>query len=75
MTRVQAARFAGGVLRRRYRHADGGVASPVDAPAETLFSAHMVQHLLLILAAAPLLALGAPLLPMREMSGSTPWST
>ncbi len=33
------------------------LASPLDAVADALFSAHMVQHLLLILAAAPLLAL------------------
>ncbi len=37
--------------------------SPVDALAETLFSVHMVQHLLLMIVAAPLLALGEPLLP------------
>lgn len=34
--------------------------SPVDRLGSTLFSAHMVQHLLLILAAAPLLVLAAP---------------
>ena len=34
--------------------------SPVDQLGGTLFSAHMVQHLLLILAAAPLLVLAAP---------------
>jgi putative membrane protein len=34
--------------------------SPLDALAVTLFSAHMVQHLLLIMVAAPLLVLGAP---------------
>lgn len=38
--------------------------SPLDALSDALFSAHMVQHLLLILVAAPLLVLGAPLLPM-----------
>lgn len=37
--------------------------SPLDALAEALFSAHMVQHLLLLAVAAPLLALGEPLLP------------
>ena len=37
--------------------------SPLDALAEALFSAHMVQHLLLLVVAAPLLALGEPLLP------------
>ena len=34
--------------------------SPVDAMAGTLVSAHMVQHVLLILVAAPLLAVSAP---------------
>jgi putative membrane protein len=38
--------------------------SPIHAFGETLFSAHMVQHLLLILVAAPLLALGSPALPL-----------
>jgi cytochrome c oxidase assembly factor CtaG len=35
--------------------------SPLDGLGESLFVAHMVQHLLLILVAAPLLAMGAPL--------------
>jgi putative copper resistance protein D len=34
--------------------------SAVDAYAESLFSVHMVQHLLLAMVAPPLLALGAP---------------
>jgi putative membrane protein len=34
--------------------------SPVDAVSNALFSVHMVQHLLLVLVAAPLLVLGAP---------------
>lgn len=37
--------------------------SPLDALADTLFSAHMLQHMLLITVAAPLAVLGAPLLP------------
>jgi putative membrane protein len=36
------------------------LASPLDALSEVLASAHMVQHLLLVLVAAPLLALSAP---------------
>jgi putative membrane protein len=36
--------------------------SPLDGLSSALFSAHMVQHLLLILVAAPLLMLGSPLL-------------
>jgi cytochrome c oxidase assembly factor CtaG len=38
--------------------------SPLDAMGDALFSAHMTQHLLLILVAAPLLVLGEPVLPM-----------
>jgi cytochrome c oxidase assembly factor CtaG len=34
--------------------------TPLDVLSEALFAAHMVQHLLLMLVAAPLLALGAP---------------
>jgi putative membrane protein len=34
--------------------------SPLDAMSEELFSAHMVQHLLLVIVAAPLLVLGEP---------------
>jgi len=38
--------------------------SPVDALAEELFSVHMVQHMLLMVVAAPLLQLGAPVRPL-----------
>src|SRR3954449_4876381 len=37
--------------------------SPVDALGDILFSAHMAQHELLILVAAPLMVLGRPLAP------------
>jgi putative membrane protein len=37
--------------------------SPVGALGEALFSVHMVQHLLLVLAAPPLLVYGSPLVP------------
>ncbi|MDQ6748401.1 MAG: cytochrome c oxidase assembly protein [Candidatus Dormibacteraeota bacterium] len=37
------------------------VASPIDTLAERSLSAHMVQHVLLLSVAGPLLALGAPL--------------
>jgi cytochrome c oxidase assembly factor CtaG/ferredoxin len=40
------------------------VASPLDAFANFLLQVHMVQHLLLMLVAAPLLLLGWPALPM-----------
>ncbi len=38
--------------------------SPIDADAVTYFWVHMVQHELLVFAAAPLLVLGAPLWPL-----------
>ena len=38
--------------------------SPLDPLSDFLFSAHMTQHELLILVAAPLLVLGRPLAPM-----------
>lgn len=38
--------------------------SPIDAAAESLFAAHMLQHLLLLLIAPPLLVLGSALLVM-----------
>ncbi len=52
--------------------------SPIDALSEVLLSMHMVEHLLLVEVAAPLLLLGAPLLPLlwalprsaREGAGS-----
>jgi cytochrome c oxidase assembly factor CtaG len=37
--------------------------SPLNALAQALFSAHMIQHLLMMAIAAPLLVMGAPLLP------------
>jgi putative membrane protein len=48
------------------------LASPIATYDTTFFSVHMVQHLLLTLVAAPLLALGAPItLLLRVVSGST----
>jgi cytochrome c oxidase assembly factor CtaG len=40
------------------------IASPLDAFAGLLLSAHMVQHLLLLSVAPPLILLGSPLLPL-----------
>ncbi|HTF45116.1 MAG TPA: cytochrome c oxidase assembly protein, partial [Terriglobales bacterium] len=40
------------------------LASPIDAFAGFLLEAHMVQHLLLIMVAPPLLWLGQPVLPL-----------
>jgi putative membrane protein len=53
-TRRVLAPAAGGLL------AVAAVAPPMHEAAETSLAAHMVQHLVLILAAAPLLALGRP---------------
>ena len=57
VTYWQAAAFAGGLLAIVV-----ALISPLDGMSAALFSAHMVQHLLLILVAAPLLVLGRPLL-------------
>jgi putative membrane protein len=56
VNRWQAMAFAAGVLTI-------GIAleSPLDTWATALFSVHMVQHLLLMLVAAPLVVLGMPL--------------
>jgi cytochrome c oxidase assembly factor CtaG len=43
---------------------DLALASPVEPFADLLLQVHMVQHLLLMMAAPPLLWLGAPLLPL-----------
>lgn len=40
------------------------IASPIDALDDYLLSAHMIQHFLLMSVAPPLIALGAPLVPM-----------
>ena len=55
----RAAAFGGGVVALFV-----ALVSPLDALGSALFGAHMVQHLLLTIVAAPLLALGAPSLPM-----------
>ena len=53
--RLETAAFAGGVLV-----AAAALSPPVDGRADQGYAAHMVQHLLLAVVAAPLLALGAP---------------
>jgi putative membrane protein len=60
-----------GVTRAQTRWFGAGVAallvalvSPLDQVSTALFSAHMTQHLLLVLMAAPMLVLGSPLLAM-----------
>lgn len=56
--RWRAAAFGGGLLAIVV-----ALVSPLDAISDVLLSAHMLQHLLLILVAAPLLVLGSPLIP------------
>lgn len=66
--RVRAARSGRRVRgRRRFLFLAGlavifvALESPIDTGAQTSFSIHMVQHLLLTMVAAPLLVVGAPL--------------
>ena len=44
--------------------ATAAIVTPLHGWSETLFSAHMTQHLLLILVAAPLVVLGRPTAPL-----------
>jgi putative membrane protein len=71
--RWEAASFAGGWFMLLL-----ALVAPLHQLGEVLFSAHMVQHELLMAAAAPLLVLGRPLIPFvwampvswRRMMGS-----
>jgi len=40
------------------------LSSPIDVLSDRLFAFHMIQHLMLVFVAAPLILIGAPLLPM-----------
>ncbi len=74
VSRTSARLYAAGLLVLA-----AALLSPLDALAEDLFSAHMIQHLLLITVAAPLLVLGRPLvaalwaLPSRWRAGLGRW--
>ena len=57
VTRRQTGWFAAGIVALL-----AALVSPLDRVSIALFSAHMTQHLLLVLVAAPLLVLGSPLL-------------
>jgi putative membrane protein len=48
-----------------------GWAPPLERLTHVLLTAHMVQHLLLVLAASPLLILGSPFLVIRKAWGSS----
>jgi len=58
---VEASAFAGGLLV-----VATALLSPIDTLAASLFWVHMVQHMLLIVVAAPLLVLGRPLLVLAQ---------
>ena len=60
------AAFIGGIIA-----IGAALESPLDALGAQWLQAHMVQHLLLMMVAPPLLWLGAPLLPM--LSGLSIW--
>jgi putative membrane protein len=60
MASGSAAAFAGGLVALGV-----ALAPPLDRAADGLLVAHMGQHLLLVTVAAPLLALGRPLVVMR----------
>jgi putative membrane protein len=57
VTRQQTWWFAGCILALVV-----ALVTPLDKVSSALFSAHMTQHLVLVLAAAPMLVLGSPLL-------------
>lgn len=56
---VRAGCFAGGVLVLL-----AALVGPLDTATTTSFSAHMLQHMLLMVVAAPLIAFGTPIAPM-----------
>lgn len=70
----QAAAFAGGILA-----AAAALLSPLEVASTVLFSAHMLQHMLLAYLAAPLLALSSAgiaafwALPRRTRLAAGPW--
>jgi putative membrane protein len=59
VSRLQAISFGAGLLVVVV-----ALSGPVDEMSDALFSAHMVQHLALILVAAPLCVFGVPMNPM-----------
>ena len=65
--RARSVAFLGGMLAISF-----ALISGIEAYDTTLFSVHMIQHILLMLVAAPLLALGAPVtLILRVSSPAT----
>lgn len=64
VSRWRAGAYAAGILALAV-----ALVSPLDALGETLFWGHMVQHLVLMLVAAPLLVLGAPAPALLRLPG------
>jgi cytochrome c oxidase assembly factor CtaG len=60
-TPERAAAFSGGLLAVLF-----ALDSPLDAFARRLLAAHMVQYLLLVVVAAPLILIGQPVLPLSR---------
>ena len=67
ISRVQAAAFACGWLALVV-----ALVSPLDALSGALFAAHMAQHELLIVVAAPLIVLGAPAIALMWLLPPSP---
>ena len=60
-SRLRSISFFGGLAAAAI-----ALASPLDPLGETIFTGHMIQHLVMVLVAAPLLAYGAPSVPMTR---------
>lgn len=86
LARLWRSRIGHGVRRGQVACFAGGMALlalalvwPLDVLADRSFAAHMVQHLVLIALAPPLLVLGAPLVPFatlapaRRVIARLPW--
>lgn len=67
LRRGQAVYFSTGALSLA-----AALVSPIDAGAELLFTVHMVQHMLLLLVAAPLCALAVPPAFLGRLYGIPP---
>lgn len=65
--RWQAVYFSGGMLSLT-----AALVSPIDAGSGSLFTIHMAQHMLLLLVAAPLLALSVPAAFLGRLYGVPP---
>jgi cytochrome c oxidase assembly factor CtaG len=64
LTRVRVGRWETASFTAGWLTLVAALLSPIATISETLFSMHMTQHELLMLVAAPLIALGRPVVPM-----------